>query len=120
MMNWDVLYAVGLVFGLFAVLYYLVPYLKAKNLDYYNEIKLALMLCGYAFRDDKIKGISNLALEVVEAIEELSLTSDEKKGVAIATISQELLTEFEIIIDDETIALIIAVAVSLLPKTTVK
>ena len=117
MMNWDVLYAVGLVFGLFAVLYYLVPYLKAKNLDYYNEIKLALMLCGYAFRNDKLKRISDLALEVVEAVEELSLTSDEKKEEAVAIISQELLTEFNIVIDDETIALIIAVAVTLLPKT---
>ena len=47
-MNWDVVYAVGLVFGLFTILYYLIPFLRDKKLDYYKEIKFgidALFIC---------------------------------------------------------------------------
>ena len=117
MMNWDVLYAVGLVFGLFAVLYYLVPYLKAKNLDYYNEIKLALLIFGYAFRSDKIRNISDVALKVVKSIEELSLTPEDKHLEAVTRISQELLVEFDILLDDDVLDIIVQIAVTLLPKT---
>ncbi|HZK71074.1 MAG TPA: hypothetical protein VFD03_06085 [Clostridia bacterium] len=120
MMNWDVLYAVGLVFGLFAVLYYLIPYLKAKNLDYYNEIKLALLFFNYAFRDEKLKRIADIALEVVSQIEELSLTPEEKHVEAITRISQELLVQFDILLDDEVLGLIVQIAVTLLPPTHVE
>lgn len=116
-MNWDVVYAVGLVFGLFAILYYLIPFLRDKKLDYYKEVKFALMICSYAFRYDKIVKISNLALEIVKSIEELSLSPEEKRIEALTIISQRLLNEFNIAIDNDTLGLIIDIAVTLLPPT---
>lgn len=116
-MNWDVVYATGLVFGIFAVLYYVVPYLKKRKLEYYKEVKLALMLFSYAFRYDKVKRIADLALEIVKSIEELSLSPEEKRIEALTIISQRLLNEFNIVIDDDALGLIIDIAVTLLPPT---
>lgn len=116
-MNWDVVYAVGLVFGLFTILYYLIPFLRDKKLDYYKEVKFALMLFSYAFRYDKVKRIADLALEIVKSIEELSLSPEEKRIEALTIISQRLLNEFNIVIDDDALGLIIDIAVTLLPPT---
>ncbi len=116
-MNIDILYTIVIVVGLFAFIQYVVPYLKSKNVNYYQEIKLALLLCGYAFRDDKIKAIAAIALSIVTKLESLSLEPVEKHEEAVARISQTLLDDFNIDIDPHTLDIIVQVAVTLLPKT---
>lgn len=116
-MDWDVVYAVALVFAVFAVLYYLIPLLRKKKLDYYKEVKLVLLLCTQMFRDDKIKRIADIALEVVKSVEQLALTSEEKRLEVVSEVSRRLLDELGIEIDDDTLGLIIDVAVTLLPPT---
>ena len=74
-------------------------------MDYYKEVKFALMLCSYAFRYDKIVKISNLALEIVKSIEELSLSPEEKRIEALTIISHRLLDELNIIIDEDTLGI---------------
>lgn len=96
---------------------FVLPYFKKTKRTYYDEVKLGLMLFGYAFRNDKIKAIANTALTVVREIESLHLSPEEKHALAAEKTFRELLNEFNIELDEEVIDLIIQIAVSLLPKT---
>lgn len=116
-MNYNILYAVGLVVALFVFVKWIAPYLKKNNMDYYNEIKLALLLCGYAFRSDKIKAIASIALAVVTQLEQLVLTPEEKHQEAVAKIADSLLKELNIELDRDALDIIVQIAVSLLPPT---
>lgn len=116
-MDYNFLIAVGIVFGLWAFLYYLVPWLKKHNAEYYDEVKLALLLCGYAFRDDKVKNIADIAYEIVDDLESLAITPEEKHNEAVTMLSQKILTEMHIDLDDDALDMIVQLAVTLLPKT---
>lgn len=96
---------------------FVLPYFKKTKRTYYDEVKLGLMLFGYAFRNDKIKAIANTALTVVREIESLHLSPEEKHNLAVEKTFKELLNEFNIELEDEVIDLIVQIAVSLLPKT---
>lgn len=116
-MNYDILITIGIVVFGFVFIKYIAPYLKSKNIDFYDEIQLVLLLTGYAFRSDKIKLIANTALNVVTYLEQLSLTPDEKHEEAVKEISTELLEKYNIDMETDVLDTIIRVAVSLLPKT---
>lgn len=117
MINWSLILAFLLVVSLVSYFRYGSPWLKVKGFDYYNEINLALMITGYAFRDEKVKDIAEIALVVVKGLEMLSLTSSEKHEVAILELSKELMEEFNLILDDEALDLLVQLAVTLLPPT---
>jgi len=67
-MNTNIFIAMAVVAGVFAIIMYVMPFLRKKGFDYYNEVKLALMIFGYAFRDDKVKEIANMAFEEKEPV----------------------------------------------------
>jgi len=108
-----------MVSAIIGYLRYGAPWLRAKGLDYYKEAKLALMITGYAFRDEKVKAIADTALTIVSGLEELSITSDEKHQAAITELSKELLQEFNLELDEAALDLLIELAVILLPPTNV-
>lgn len=112
----NIVYAIGLVIALFGFMKVVAPYIKRKDMEYYKEVKLALMLFGYAFRNDKLKQISKVSLEVVKGLEELSIHSQEKHDEAVYLISKQLVDTFEIEVKAEALELIVQVAVSYLPK----
>lgn len=115
--NYDILIAIGVIFALFGFAKYIVPYLRKNNLEYYKEVKLALMLCGYAFRDDKVKNIADMSLDIVKSLESLSISPIEKHNEAVYQLSKEILDKFGLEIEEEALDLIVQVTVSLLPKT---
>ncbi|KFZ25928.1 MAG: hypothetical protein KQ78_01884 [Candidatus Izimaplasma bacterium HR2] len=120
MINWSLILAFLLVVALVSYFRYGAPWLRAKGFDYYSEVNLALMFTGYAFRDEKIKNIAEIALVVVKGLEELSLTATEKHEVAIVELSKELMNEFDLILDDEALDLLVKLAVTILPPTHIQ
>lgn len=116
-MEFNVLYALLIAVGVVLFLRVIVPFMKKNNLDFYEEIKLFLLISGYSFRDEKIKAISAMALEVVKQMEELGLAAEEKHFVAVDEVFRRLLDEFDIELEEEIIETIIMIAVSQLPKT---
>ena len=117
MIDFNILSAL-IIMGLIVVFVkFVMPYLRKNNVDFYEEIKLGLLLFGHIYRDDKIKNISKVALEVVRGLEELSLTSAEKHYLAVDEVFRRLLFEFDIELPEEAIELIIRAAVSQLPPT---
>ncbi len=116
-LNNDILVAVLVVIGLFLFVKYVDPFMKKKKLAYYNEVKLGLMVLGYALREDKLKQIANEALEIVRELEALALHSIEKHDEAVYQLSRRLLDKYEISIEDGALDLIVDMAVALLVKT---
>lgn len=117
MLDFNIVYALLITVGVVIFVRFVKPYLKKNNINIYEEIKLFLLVSGYAFRDDKIKAISATALEIVKGLEELSLVSDEKHYIAVDKVFRELLIEFDLELPEEVIEGIIRIAVSQLPAT---
>ena len=117
MMEYNVLYAILIAVGVVGVMRVILPYMRKNNLDFYNEVKLFLLISGYSFRDEKIKAISAMALEVVKEMEKLGLAAEEKHYAAVDEVFRRLLFEFGIELEEEIIETIIMIAVSQLPPT---
>lgn len=117
MLDFNVLSAMFIMVGVILFLRVIMPYLKKNNIEFYEEMKLGLLLFGYVYRDDKIKEISKVALEVVKSLEDLSLTADEKHYLAVDEVFRRLLMEFDIEVEEEVIEMIVRVAVAQLPPT---
>ena len=115
--DFNILYALLIAAGVVVFVRVIKPYLNKNNIDFYEEVKLFLLISGFAFRDDKIKAISATTLEVVKNMEQLSLTADEKHYLAIDEVFRRLLDEFNLEIDETVIEAIIRIAVSQLPPT---
>lgn len=117
MMDFNVLYALLIAISVVVFVRVIKPYLKRNNIEFYEEVKLFLLVSGYAFRDEKIKLIYATALEVVKNMELLSLTPDEKHYLAVDEVFRKLLDDFDIELSEEIIETIIRIAVSALPPT---
>lgn len=117
MLDFNILYAVIIAIAIVVYVRFIKPYLKKNNMDFFEEVKLFLLVSGYAFRDEKIKAIAGMTLEVVESLEELTLVPDEKHYVAVDEVFRELLEEFNIEMEEEVIEGIVRIAVSHLPPT---
>ena len=116
--NWNVVIAIGIVVGLILINVYVTPVLKKKTKEnFYDEVQLALLLCGYCFRDDKVKLIASIALDVVSGLEEISTTNNEKQKEAINIVAEKLLKDLKVNLSTEALSLIVKVAVSKLPAT---
>lgn len=120
MLDFNVVYAILLMVGVIVFLRVIMPYLKKNNIDFYQEIKLFLLLSGYSFRDEKIQKISKTALEVVKNLEKLSISPEEKHYLAVDEVFRRLLIELNIELEEHVIETIIMIAVSQLPPTNAK
>lgn len=119
MLDFNIITALLIMVGVVLFVKFVMPYLENNNIDFYEEIKLGLLIFGYTFRDEKIKAISKTALEVVKSLENLSLTAEEKHFVAIEEVFRKLLFEFDIEVEEEVVEMIIRVAVAQLPATNI-
>ena len=116
-MDFNIIYAILIAVAVVIYVRFVKPYLQKNNLNFYEEIKLFLLVSGYAFRDEKIKAIAGMTLGVVEKLEDLTLVADEKHYIAVDEVFRELLVEFDIEMDEEIIEGIVRIAVSHLPPT---
>lgn len=116
-LDFNIVYALLIAVGVVVFVRFVKPYLKKNNIDFYEEIKLFLLVSGFAFRDDKIKAIAATALEVVKSLEELSLVSDEKHYMAVDKVFRELLVEFDLELPENVIEGIVRIAVTQLEPT---
>ena len=117
MFNLNVLYAIGILAGVIIFRRFVMPYLRKNNIELYEEVKIALLIMGYSFRDDKIKNITNVALELVKDLEKIAIAPEDKLEVAIEEVSKKLMNDFGIDLDEEVLKVIIRVAVSTLAPT---
>ena len=117
MLDFNILSAILIMVGIIVFVKIIMPYLKRNNIDFYEEIKLGLLLFGHVYRDDKIKAISKTALEIVKNLEYLSLSPEEKHYLAVDKVFRELLDEFDIELPEKAVELIIRIAVAQLPPT---
>ena len=119
MFSLELLAAVFIVGAIVAYLRFGAPWLKVKGFDFYAEVQLALIIAGYAFRDEKIKSIASVALMIVGDLENLYTSPKEKHEEAMLLLSKKLLDEFSLELEEEVISLLIKLAVSMLPPTNV-
>lgn len=93
------------------------PYFNSKEFAFYDEIKLGLLMFGFTFRDEKIKAMADVALNVVKQLEILDLAADEKHYLAVDEVFRALLEEFNVDLPEDAISLMVQAAVAMLPKT---
>jgi hypothetical protein len=117
MLDFNIINALIVLTSILVFILIVKPYFEKKNFQFYDEIKLGLMLFGFAFRDDKIKEIANTILFIVQQMETLDLTAEEKHYLAVDEVFRELLEEFNIELPEEAISLLIQIAVKMLPPT---
>lgn len=120
MLDINILTAVIVAVGIVLFLRFGMPYLKERGYeDIYTDVKMGLLLFGYAFRDEKIKVVADLILNIVKEMEKLSIAPDEKRDKAVSSAFEALIKEFKIDIDEDAIELIVNIAVSYLPPTNI-
>lgn len=117
MLDWNVANGLIVITTILVFIMFVKPFLQSKNFAYYDEVKLGLMMFGFTFRDEKIKQIADTALFIVQQMEKLDLTADEKHYLAVEEVFRELLVEFNIELPEDAISLLIQSAVAMLPKT---
>lgn len=94
------------------------PWLKERGYgNIYTDIKAGLLLFGYAFRDEKVKAITELIIRIVKETEQLSMAPEGKREEAVDIAFRALIKELNIEIEDDAIRTIINIAVSYLPPT---
>ena len=116
-MEWNILYAILIMVGVVIFVRVIKPYLRKNNFDFYEEIKLFLIVSGYAFRDEKVKSIAALSLNIVEELEKLTLVADEKHYIATDEVFRKLLDEFNIELPAHIIEGIVRIATAQLSPT---
>lgn len=119
MLDFNIITGILVALGLVLLVKFGLPFLKAKGMkgDIYEDIKLGLMLFGYAFRDEKIRDITAKIYNIVSTIEKLDITPFEKQDEAIEVAFKELMNELNIVLDEDALELIINIAVAYLPAT---
>lgn len=119
MLDFDIVTGIGIIIAIIVLVKFVLPYLKKKGFknDLYGDIKLGLMLFGYAFREEKIKEIANKIYNIVSIVEVLDLAPEDKQNEAVELAFKELMEELKIQLDEEALKLIIDIAVAYLPPT---
>jgi hypothetical protein len=118
-MDYNVLISIGIVVAFFLYLRFGRPYIKDATI--FTDVRLSLLISGEIVRDDKIKEIITIVESVVADIEEMhGIENSEKEAMAVQTASEDILNKLKIEISEETLALIVKVAVSYLPATNKK
>lgn len=118
MLDFNILTGILIAVGILLFVRFGMPLLKERGYsDIYTDVKAGLLIFGYAFRDEKIKAITDLILRIVKETEKLSLAADEKREEAIDLAFRALIKELRIDIDEKAIKTIINIVVSYLPPT---
>lgn len=110
----DVNVIIGTVISILLV--YFFSYFKGK-INVYDEVKVALSVAGIVFRTDKIKKITDIAINIVKAVEELDKSNADKKELAVQEASSKINKELNINVDSAILNTVIDIAVSHMPKT---
>lgn len=116
MIDFNVLYAVLVAVALVLLIRFVFPLYKDRE-DVYKDVKQGLLLFGYAFRDDKVKQITNMILRIVEVVEQMDMTASNKKEEAVYIAYNQLIDTFNIELDEGALELIVNIAVTQLPPT---
>ena len=116
MLDFNVITAVAVGVALVVLIRFVFPLYKDRS-SIYKDVKTGLLMFGYAFRDDKIKAITDTIFSIVSIVEELDKSNITKQYEAITLAYDKLLAEFDIVLDDEVVELLVDIAVSYLPKT---
>lgn len=119
MLDFNIITGIGVAAALVLAVVFLFPYLRKQGVtkDLYKDIKMGLMVFGYAFRDDKVKQITAMMLAIVTSVEKLDIASEDKKQEALEVAFKEMMEQLNIVLDPEALSLIIDIAVSYLPPT---
>lgn len=118
MFDFNLLTGILVAIGIILFIRFGMPYLRSKGFNnIYKDVKTGLMLFGYAFRDDKVKTITSVVWSIVNEMEKLDITPEEKRAEAVDLAFRKLIEELNIDMDEEAIGLIIDIAVSFLPPT---
>jgi hypothetical protein len=114
------IFATLIVFASLAYKIWLSPYLKNKGIDtkYYNLIEQALLLGATMFRSDKVIKIITIAYNIVISLETLNATNDTKQQEGVKLLAEKLLNDLKIVLPEETLNLIIHLAVALMGEKT--
>ena len=116
MLDFNVITAVGVGVALVVLIRFVFPLYKDRS-TIYKDVKTGLLLFGYAFREDKIKAITDTIFNIVSIVEELDKSNITKQYEAMTLAYDKLLSELDIVLEDEVVELLIDIAVSYLPKT---
>lgn len=119
MLDFNLISAIGVIAALVLLVRFGFPFLKEKGMksSMYNDVKMGLLLFGYAFRDDKIKTLTMAVYDIVSSLEQLDIAAEDKKAEALQVAFTELMDNLNIALDEEALGLIIDIAVSYLPPT---
>lgn len=119
MLDFNIINAIGIMAIIILLIVYGFPYLRKMNIgkDIYADIKKGLMVFGYAFRDEKVKAITDMIYGIVETVEKLDMAGKDKQLEAMQAAFTKLMEEFDIVLDEGAMLLIIDIAVSYLPAT---
>lgn len=118
MLDFNLIYAILVAIAIVLFITFVSPLLQKKGKsNIYTDIKMGLLLFGYAFRDEKIKAITDLVLKVVGETEKLDLAPNDKKEEAIEIAFRALIKELGLEIDEDAIETIVNIAVAYLPPT---
>lgn len=116
MLEFNTIYAMLVGVALVLLVRFVFPLYKDRS-SIYKDVKRALLLFGYAFRDEKVKEITNTIFNIVAIIEQYDKDNLAKQYEAMTQAYDELLAEFDIALDDKVIQLLVDIAVSYLPPT---
>lgn len=119
MLDLNVVFAIIIGISLGALIKFVFPLYKDRD-SIYKDIKQGLLLFGYAFRDDKLKAMTDTIFNIVSIIEQYDKSNITKQYEAMEQAYNELLSEFDIVLDDEVVELLVDIAVSHLPPTNHK
>ncbi len=118
MLDFNLLTAILVAVVIILFVKFAMPWLKERGYgDIYTDVKAGLLLFGYAFRDEKVKAITDLILRIVKETEQLSIAAEGKREEAVDIAFRALIKELNIEIEDDAIRTIINIAVSYLPPT---
>lgn len=111
-MNYNAIFALLLVIAL--TIFF--AYTRKKGFKYYEEVKLALLICGMSFKDAKIKAIADICMAIVRELEKLDMASTDKHKEAIKQAATQMLYKLGIEFDEDVLALIVDIAVAYMPE----
>lgn len=113
-LNMNVVYAVSLVISFCLILVLMKR--KGIKFDYYNEVKLALLIGGTMFKDVKVKAIMAICMGIVQGLENADKAPAEKRKMAIKKAIDEIYIQCGLTLDEATVGAIIDIAVANMPE----
>ena len=116
MFDFNTVTAILVAIGLVLLIRFVFPLYKDRT-SIYKDVKQGLLLFGYAFRDEKIKQITDTIFNIVSIVEQYDKSNISKQYEAMTKAYDELLTEFDIVLDDKVVELLVDIAVAHLPPT---